>query len=299
MSADTGIETRVYLGVAAAACGGALAGLPSPSLPLQAGLLAFAVLVFGLPHGALDPLVARRAGLIVGWRSAALFHLAYGAAGLAALGLWLVAPGLALVCFLAYSAHHFAGDWLKTGAAARLVLGAAVLGLPSVLHADEVAQIYSLLSGPAGAELASLQQALAPLWFATLASAVLIQSLSRRLDHALELAILVVTSLVLPPLVFFTLYFCVLHSPRHFLRHWRRSRDKAQVARAAVVYSSLAAVIAAGVAVVVAPATVRLEAAALQTVFIALAALTVPHLLTSSLAQHADASKRVKSATWD
>jgi len=285
MTARGSVETQVYLFTAAGACMGAAAGLtPPPSV--QTALLAFGVLVFGLPHGALDPLIARRAGLITGWRSAVGFHLAYGGAALAMLLVWLIAPGPALAGFLAYSAHHFAGDWLRTGTARRLALGAAVLGLPSIMHGDQVADIYTVLSGPAGAQIAQLQSALAPLWLSVLTGMALFEAWSRRRAHALEIAGLMATGLILPPLVFFALYFCCLHSPRHFLQVWRGGVDKPLVVRTAALYSVLAALIAVIIAAAAAPA-VRLEASVLQTVFVGLAALTVPHLLMSSLTRPA------------
>lgn len=276
------LETRIYLW----ACGGLLALSAavsgSPPLGVQVAILAFGVLVFGLPHGALDPLIARRAGLTPGRAGVIAFHLAYGAAALVVLMIWMAAPLAALIGFLGYSAYHFAGDWTR-GLAPRLALGAAVLSLPCLAHADDVGAIYALLSGEAGNAVAAVQNRLWPFWIGIIAFAGVSFARQGRISAALELAMLVTTALVLSPLLFFAAYFCALHSPRHFLALWRRFTDRRAPAICAAVYTGLAAVMAIGAAIAFRPADLNVSALGLQTVFIALAALTAPHLILSSL----------------
>lgn len=280
-------ETRAYLGVCAAASLIALAGVGAPPREVQIALLAFGVLVFGLPHGALDPLIARRAGLAPGRSGVIAFHLAYGAAALGVLGVWLIAPVAALIGFLIYSAYHFAGDWVR-GLSARLILGAAILSLPAAAHPGEVGALYAILSGAPAERVAALQHQLAVVWIIILALACVHLARQGRISAVLELIALGLTAAILPPLIFFALYFCVLHSPRHFLKIWRRFPDKTTPGTVAAFYTALAAAAAIAAAFMLRPATLEIDALAVQTVFMALAALTAPHLIVSSLCDARD-----------
>jgi len=235
------------------------------------------VAIVGLPHGALDPLVAYQAGL---WRTPfglALFLAAYlllaGAAGL----LWFFAPMWALIAFLAYSAWHFSGDWrddLPLGL--RLSAGVAIISAPTLLHADLVTQYFSLLAGQSGA--VALVQFLP--WLAVPALVGMAIGLARcvrvRPSISAELAVLATAAVVLPPLVFFILYFCGLHSPRHLLHAAQNLNRKSAIITAAGV--TLLTVVLGGLVVMQAPVG-RLDERLLQLTFIGLAVLTVPHMI--------------------
>ncbi len=96
---------------------------------------------------------------------------------------------------------------------------------------------------------------------------------------AVEYALLVATALVTPPLIYFVIYFCLLHSPRHFLLTADQlSLTPLQGLRAAwpILVATLA--ITALGAISLAVFTPAFEPATLQIVFIGLAALTVPHM---------------------
>jgi Brp/Blh family beta-carotene 15,15'-monooxygenase len=87
--------------------------------------------------------------------------------------------------------------------------------------------------------------------------------------------------LALPPLWFFTIYFCGLHSPRHLIAHWPQVRAQRPRWTAILVLSGYTA----GTVVVAVAASVLIESAPLngtaplvRLLFIGLAALTVPHM---------------------
>ena len=65
----------------------------------------------GLPHGALDPMVATRYGLIRDFPSSVWFLTIYSAIVGLVIGFWLLLPSLALVLFLLISSLHFGRDW--------------------------------------------------------------------------------------------------------------------------------------------------------------------------------------------
>jgi Brp/Blh family beta-carotene 15,15'-monooxygenase len=231
--------------------------------------------------------LAQRAGLLGDWRAIALFHGAYlGAAGFV-LAIWFIAPATALLVFLLYSANHFAGDWLNRQHLARIAIGAALLSLPSFMHATAVAEIYVLLSGETARAIAQTQHWLAPLWLAIISAAAAIFLLRRQFWNALELAILAITAMMLPPLVFFLLYFCALHSPRHFLQIWRASANRNQAAWMAAGYTAATLLICIPATLAFA-GSVEMETAIQRIIFIGLAALTVPHMLLTSILESHD-----------
>jgi Brp/Blh family beta-carotene 15,15'-monooxygenase len=90
--------------------------------------------------------------------------------------------------------------------------------------------------------------------------------------------------LVTPPLIYFVIYFCALHSPRHFLLTADQlDLTPLQGLRAAwpILVVTLA-MTALGV-IVLAVFTPAFEPATLQIVFIGLAAVTVPHMLLTAV----------------
>jgi Brp/Blh family beta-carotene 15,15'-monooxygenase len=285
MKPTASIETGLFATATALAILALWMGLPAPGAQLQAILLAIGVALIGLPHGALDPLIAARAGMLAGWRAMAYFHLAYVFAAALMLGFWLVAPVLALLLFLAYSALHFAGDWLERPLLMRFALGASLLGMPAYGYANEVADIYALLSGDAARPIAMVQHMLTPLWLTIIAAAAVTFLLRGRHGFVLELITVLAAAIFLPPLLFFLIYFCMLHSPRHFLAIWRASPDRRKAMQTAAGYTLLTLLVAIPLALHFAQLG-GLAASLQQIVFIGLAALTVPHMILTSILEH-------------
>ncbi len=253
-------------------------------------LLAVAVVLTGLPHGALDPWVAWRTGL---WRTRAgfaAFNLAYLGIALAVLGVWQLAPGASLAIFLAISAWHFGGDWRhELNVWARTGSGLALLALPALAAPSEVSAIFALLAGDQGLVLAGGLAVAAP-WLALAAAGSALLALPRSPVAAIELLVAGTLALLLPPLVFFLVYFCALHSPRH-LRLAARSADsirRRQMAGVALIYTVLtlaaAAIAWSWLAAGPAPASAP-EASLIRIVFIGLAALTLPHMIVVMLSE--------------
>lgn len=283
-------ETWLFLALGSLALLLAQRELLSVSSQTLALLLAVAVVLTGLPHGALDPWVAWRAGL---WRTRAgfaAFHLAYVALAACVLVLWQMAPGVSLALFLAISAWHFGGDWQnELNVWARAVCGLALLALPAWTAPADVSAIFALLSGEQGRVLAVWLGTAAP-WLALAAAASALLALPRSPAVAIELGAIAAMAWLLPPLVFFLVYFCALHSPRH-LRTAVLSADAGQRRRmtgVAAVYTALAVLAAAllwpwfaGSAA--APAA--LEGGLIRMVFIGLAALTWPHMIVVMLSE--------------
>jgi len=97
---------------------------------------------------------------------------------------------------------------------------------------------------------------------------------------ATEQALLWATAALLPPLLLFTIYFCCLHSLRHFSATIR-SIPRAGRALAIAALLSGVVVLAAGsfLQTVANEGPDALARGLAQTIFIGLAALTVPHMI--------------------
>lgn len=246
------------------------------------------IALLGLPHGALDPVIAHRLGLYHGPRSLLLFLIGYSTLSALIVGLWVLAPVASLVGFLILSAAHFGGDWNTTQPVAiRVLTGLALLSLPAFRDVEHVARLYGILSGPDAGIVATWQAASAPFLLVGLLSAAAIASRTR-LHQGVELVIAATLALTTPPLVFFTVYFCFLHSARHLREGFamerealRRPEGWALVGGATLVPMLVAVVLLMGDA----PAV--LDDRLLQILFIGLAALTVPHMVVVTISARA------------
>ncbi|MEL6714637.1 MAG: Brp/Blh family beta-carotene 15,15'-dioxygenase [Planctomycetota bacterium] len=277
-----------------------LAALPTPSPSAQFVVLAVGVALLGFPHGALDPLVASIGGALRSPARLAVFLASYlGLAGLA-FALWLTAPGVALAAFLVYSGVHFGlGDVDAYGSnppralrLARVVVhGAAPILHPVAAYPAEAAELFGILAGAEATRVQALVESAAPValgaWIALAVASYAWPACwpGRRQEWrgAGELALLVAAFWVAPPLVSFSIYFCVWHSVRHFVA----------VDRAVQGVFSLRAVVV-GLAVLAGTLLLlgggHLSAGlsgnatdVVRTVFVALACLTPPHMLVTSM----------------
>ena len=249
-------------------------------LTLQILLLAPLVAILGLPHGALDLPIAEALWPLDGWRGKLRFACCYLGLAAAVICLWLVAPGLALAAFLAYSALHFADDWQGAPEPLRWTGGLTTVGAPALCHQAQVADLFGYLAPPAAAGLAAgtLAAAGAASLLALVGALVLARHCRGR--AALEQLLLWAAALVLAPLVYFLVYFCALHAIRHFTSAVQSIERPRQAIIAAAGLSALVVALSALAAFhVQAGGIVAVDEAIFQVVFIGLAALTVPHMI--------------------
>ncbi|MDZ7789298.1 MAG: Brp/Blh family beta-carotene 15,15'-dioxygenase [Xanthomonadales bacterium] len=245
-------------------------------------------MIFGLPHGALDPLVARAAGRWRTQRELVEHLLAYVGLAAAVVIAWLALPLPVLAAFLLLSVWHFSGDWPKlpdgrqAKAFHRLALGWVVVASPLLFHPERVTELFSVLTGRPQDD--AMQAALVAVlgWLSLPALAVvsvnILRGLRRDIQGSLELASLPLLAWLLPPLLYFLFYFCFLHSPRHLLGLAADARIREhRWFWLALVGLTLAAVclLMTGYALIDGRPSERV----IQVVFIGLAALTVPHMI--------------------
>ena len=175
------------------------------------------------------------------------------------------------------SLWHFADDWRGLPKALGLGCASTIVLVPTLFHGAEVAAIFAAVTGREGIALS--EPAPYPFWLVSAwivgGSLTLAAILDRR--AALEVAALIGLAAVLPPLVFFAAYFCLLHGPRHLMRHGALALG----ARSRMVlagYTLAALAIVAGIGAWLAfDAPLSPSGDAYRAIFVGLAALTVPH----------------------
>ena len=273
-----------------------LAELMSVDLLNLIGLLA--VVFIGLPHGAMDGALAIHLGWMNRPTKAATFLLAY--VGLAALvvGMWMVVPTVGFLMFLTISMFHFGrGDIVprtkEHELAEVLMRGGLVLAGISLFHRSEVDSIFEVLIGSNTEIVWLFLQAVGVLTIVLIPYVILSKSQQERTAAGVEVIGLLALFAIAPPLLGFAIYFCGVHSVRHF-KHMgtmlKSTLQQFQVTRTTVILSLMTW--AVGLLVLAnQSASVGLEPALLQVIFIGLAALTVPHMiLVDGIANHEQSS---------
>ncbi|MDA7904069.1 Brp/Blh family beta-carotene 15,15'-dioxygenase [bacterium] len=262
-------------------------------------ILAFAVSFIGLPHGALDHAVGRK--LLRGFSP----FFAYGvffATYLTVVGIvitgWFVSPLITVLGFFALSAWHFGLEederssvnllnWL--GIVAR---GGMVIWVPVVFQANEVTRLLGLIL-PGGdltvaSQIVEIVRALTPilflLTFCDFVSSrkedrtVNFVKRSKRIDQLRIFTFFVLFSLA-DPLVSFAIYFCGWHSIRGLVHLREQTGWPAAKMLERLMPLSVAALVLFGIGFLFAVNRNIFSQAILQTVFVGLSAVAIPHLL--------------------
>ena len=247
--------------------------------------LLFVVLI-GLPHGAFDGAIANH--LVAGrsFVAAAKLMTSYCAAAALVIAIWITFPAVTLTLFLIISMIHFGrGD---ASAKSRPVFMTQILlhgGLPifGIIYFQQssVIPLFDALTNGASDLAILISKIMVPVMglMAGLYGLMAFRDASLRARFA-EFILLAVVFAILPPLVSFALYFCIIHTGRHMCRIWHvlaSTTSPKGLYRQAASFT-LASWLVGGTAFLWLDNS-NLDAALLQVVFIGLAALTVPHMI--------------------
>lgn len=249
--------------------------------PEALAVAATALILLGVPHGAVDhrvarPLLRRRLGRawFVGFTATYL-----GAAGLVLAGWWL-APVASLGVFLAISVWHFGlEDAEGRGIVARLARGGMPVALPVLIHPERTERFFEVLATTELAIVGATTLAWAWLPLLALHAAGILGRGAWR--EGVEVGALLLIFAASPPLAAFAFYFLVVHSPRHAAELAGRHdpgdarRGWGWTLRRSLPLSVATAAMGAALFWGLDGTT---EERLLRTVFWGLAALTVPHV---------------------
>ncbi|MCS6864580.1 MAG: Brp/Blh family beta-carotene 15,15'-dioxygenase [Gemmataceae bacterium] len=255
----------------------------------QVVTLAVLVAVVGMPHGGLDHRFGRallRPALGPQW--SIVFVASYLAVMMVVVAGWWWLPGLTVAGFVILSAVHFGLTEDRCDAPIGLVrsalFGGMVVWVPALFWPAEFSRLLTWVipHSSGGAEIIvapAFQTMLAAMLPITLAWAF-----ATSLWCGIRVMVFIVLFAVTPPLVSFALYFCGWHSGIELYRLSRQANPHnvwsglARVVRAAIPLASLAVVMIAVGGWVVARDR-PLTPALVQTIFIGLSVVAVPHML--------------------
>ena len=220
---------------------------------LETAVLATLIFFLGLPHGAFDVIFAQRLFRLVSLGQWAVFCLAYVALAAAVVGFWWLLPSVFLTAFLLVSAFHFSGDLdVGTPAVLRFWYAASMLIFPAWFHEADVARLFgALVAGDFAGQMAGVLHSIALPWCAGLGIT----------------------------LVSFAVFFCLMHSARHALR---TRAYAAELAWVELLKKAIAPMVVCALAAAVLWPSMKgltLDTAIVRILFVALAALTVPHMV--------------------
>lgn len=235
------------------------------------------IVLIGIPHGAFDPLLAMKSVNLSKFELL-VYLVAYLILAVLCFVIWPFVPVLSLVTFLIISAYHFGGDWEQESLGQRFLLGLGVICLPAFFHTSMTESLFlSLTYQHSSLKFFSSVSPIIVLLF-TLLNAY---RLYLGKWSSLECFALLLSSYFLEPLVFFTVYFCCLHSMRHYyscahiLSHSRRN-----IIAFLILALSTFALLWGGYVILQSSEVVPVQESLYRTIFIGLFALTVPHMLS-------------------
>ena len=279
MKSAISVQGAVFSGLALAV---SLASIVLPRLEPRLELLVLVLLIFflGVPHGALDTIFARQRFQLRSPRDWVIFTFGYVLLAACVVGLWWLFPAVFLTGFLLVSAFHFSGDLEKgTAGLLRLWYGGAVLVLPALLHEREVASLFGyLVAGEFAAQSASALHWLAGPWLLGLGLTLFLQVRTHWLT-SMEVMSAALLATAAPPLLGFTVFFCAMHSARHALRtqNYADGMLFGQLVKKSI--PPMAACAAVGAGLWLGFDSMAFEMEIIRIVFVALAALTLPHMV--------------------
>ena len=245
-------------------------------------ILSIGISIFGLPHGAIDGYLAQRAGFTKNISSATLFIFVYLTLSGLVICAWIIFPDAMFILFLCITVWHFGEDGGASNAYERVLFGLSVLTLPVLFQPQVTEDIFAYLAISNAAGNVEFMKILGVVvLFVSVLSAVRMQVLKKQGQmQFLTYIALVLFAFVLHPLIYFALYFCALHSPRHFnnISQAVPIEERRQFLISAFLYT-LTTLILAGFAFWLLSPFVVLYQAFTLVIFVGLAALTVPHMI--------------------
>lgn len=259
-------------------------GMDSIQLTMVA---AVAIVVAGIPHGTLDAEIAAAHFCQSNAAGKSKIIAAYIACASMMVLLWVLLPEFALISFLVISVVHFSRDWRGgVDPFLAMMVGWALVALPALSHPQGVAAIFETLTGNHnGAVIAALLACTSVP--AVLGSLVFVYWAYSQDDRqsAAEVVACIIASLFLPPLIAFAVFFCGLHSPRHFADALRETGAISTPKKAMIIIAVFGLSIGLGALFFISEGGIPISAGIIRTAFVLISALTVPHFILELIMQ--------------
>lgn len=256
------------------------------SLDIYSSIALFCVIIIGIPHGGLDAAIARQKGWPQSSTHYVVFHLSYLALSITIMYLWYLFPLASLISFLLISGVHFGLSDLifekKSNILKIFVHGSLVPIIIPYFNQEDVLDIFTVLIGSNNAlSILSLISYLILPWllcFSLYSYHIVLKK--ERARPYISLLILIAISYLCPPLVSFSVYFCVFHSPGHVINILSNldSNERKRALIEAIIYSVITFILMfVGITLLV--DNFQISESIIIIIFIGLAALTFPHMI--------------------
>ena len=243
-----------------------------------------AIIVLGVPHGALDGELARSA-LRTRFKQSwfLVFAIPYLMLAVGVLLAWRLAPLPTLIAFLAASVLHFGTEECDDGHSLDVTVhGGLPIAMAVLVHPTATALLFGTVSQTIMTQPPAWLWACSLLWLAC-AATWLVRRLQAGEESELSLpGLLVGVFIVLPPLTAFAIYFVCIHAPAHTRALIRdhptapRIRDAGSAVLLSLPVSGMTLLIGTALwPLYHGPTDQRLLCLTIQ----GLAALTLPHML--------------------
>lgn len=256
---------------------------------IQTYLLFFFVSIIGIPHGFFDFSIGRKIFKKFTNKWFIYFSLSYILILLIYLVAWVYAPGISLLFFLLLAAYHFGyedNNYLFEKKHIYINLNIFIKGIiivftPIIFHFEQVSELFSLLinSPVKNIEFTMTQKML----FITLSVFHILLERNRNYLFKIEALICFCNFIILPPLISFTIYFCFLHSIRHFIESIYISNlvpNNFTIKKFLVTIILFSLVISFLLTILLSNyLKITVYDAIIKYVFISLACLTLPHMI--------------------
>ncbi len=265
-------------------------GVSAPSSWTLVALIA-SIAVVGVPHGGLDHLTGRK--LLAGrlptiWPL--VFFPGYLAVALLVVAGWFLLPLATAVIFFVISAWHFGLEDDRSRLQSKIIdrigavaIGGLVIWIPMLTQAERVGSILQSIV-PSGltvsvSAIIETGQAIACVLVPFAALVIARDALRGKLSRALRNTSFVVLFAVADVLISFGIYFCGWHSIRGLARLAKDHGMSPLQLASATAPLSLGAIGLAGLGMWFWSSGQGVSEAASRTLFVALSAMAVPHLL--------------------
>jgi Brp/Blh family beta-carotene 15,15'-monooxygenase len=221
----------------------------NPNFSLQILILLVFAGLIGVPHGLTDFAILdrlpRRLGLkLRNYAYKCIGGFIYIVIALAFYGLWGLAPLLTLIIFLILSVWHFGHQDIESYLNTYKLLpfhailrGSMIILLPLFAH-EETGFYFNTLSESSlfsNLTMTSTQIVLLIIFY------ILTSLCLKLMLYVIETIVIISILILLPPLLSFTIYFCLWHTPRHYISEVKHMDKKVGIALGCLVFMTLIA----------------------------------------------------------
>lgn len=235
-------------------------------------------LIVGLPHGASDFLWIQKNTpnnimCLIGC-------LGYLSIVLLCIVTWISFPSITLTIFLALSAYHFGQDWEERHFLNKVIVGLGVVSVPYYMWPTATQFLFELITFNQPTPALIVTGLFYGYWTGLVWT--IAQLLQQRWQYT-EVLMLYLIGTIAQPLTYFTLYFCGLHS----IRHYRQIAEQQTIKQSQMYLMLTIAAFSIGFVALMTHyqliITTNISLSKFGGLFILLFALTVPHCLIHRL----------------